>query len=773
MAGRKSPFFDTATTLGKIVAFFGVSALCGVLAAGLLIPAASVAGSSASAGIEFFEALPAELREEPLSVPSRVLAKDGSTIATFYAENRVPVTLDKVSENMRKAIVSIEDERFYEHNGVDLRGITRAAVSNLTSSSRQGASTLTQQYVNNMLINADHLNGVAKEDLTISGDSKSYGDKLREIKLAIAVEKEFSKDEILQGYLNIVLFSGTTYGVEAASQRYFSIPAADLNIQQAAMLAGMVQLPNVYNPVTNPELTTKRRNTVLGAMKRTGAITAEEYEEAVASELELKPRELKSGCVAARTAANFCDYVSRLITSDASFGKTVEDRTRLLFRGGLTIKTTLDPRLQKEAETETRNAIPADDESNLGTALVSVEPGTGNILAMAQNKQYGPQDGTEYTEFNFAVERSLGGSGGFQGGSTMKPYTTLAWLESGHNMWDTVDARRDKYPDTYQWKASCLPGGSVRTYSDDGVWDVNNASAGFKRSMNVDYGLYWSINTATVAQAAQLDLCDIADATARLGVLDQSNQDKETGETLGISPANPSFVLGSAQITPLSQAAAFAAFANEGEYCKPRALTSVEDAAGNQYKVPGVDCSQQIDEKVVRNLNGTLSKIASQRVARGTVNVPIAGKTGTNNGASSTWFVGYTTGVSTAAWVGRNTGNENIFSTRINGQLYPQADSSTFASPMWLAYMKDVVGYYPAEGFGRPDSRPAPVVTPSPSAPRNSGNDSSDNGGGNDSGGNDNGGGNDSGGNDNGGGNDAGGGNGGGQDEPTPPEDDE
>jgi membrane peptidoglycan carboxypeptidase len=736
MAGRKSPFFDTATTLGKIVAFFGVSGLCGVLAAGLMVPAASVAGASASAGIEFFDALPAELQEEPLSVPSRILAKDGSTVATFYAENRVPVTLDKVSQHMKNAIVSIEDERFYDHNGVDVRGIARAAMHNLTSSSQQGASTLTQQYVNNMLINAMSLNGAAKEDLTISG-TKDIGDKLREAKLAIAVEKEMTKEEILQGYLNIVLFSGTTYGVEAAAQRFYSVPASELNIQQSAMLAGMVQLPNVFNPEKNPETSMKRRNVVLGAMLKTGSITQEEYEEAVASDLDVKPRNVKSGCIAAPKAAYFCDYVSHLILADPAYGETKADREKLLYRGGLTIKTTLDPRLQKEAEKETKKMIPADDKSGLGTALVSVQPGTGDILAMAQNKEYGPYEGSEYTEYNFSVERNMGGAGGYQGGSTMKPFTTIAWLESGRNMWDTVNASRDFYPNEFAWKASCLPGGKAYALTDDGGWNVNNASAGFKRSMTVDYGLMWSINTATVAQAAQVDLCDIADATKRVHLVDGV-----TGEPQ--SPAAPSFVLGTASVTPLAQASAFAAFANKGEWCAPRALTEVTDAAGNSYQVPAESCEQALDPKVVANLNGTLSKIASQRVAKGTIDVPIAGKTGTNNGASSTWFLGYTTGISTAAWVGRGSQETNeIFGSRIKGKVYDYADSATFASPMWLAYMKDVIDYYPAESFGRAESRPRPAAPERSTEDSDLGGNnqpSENDGGGNDGGGNDEGG---------------------------------
>ena len=197
MAARKSPFFDTATTLGKIMAFLGISALCGVLAAGLLVPAAAVAGVGATSSIDYFDQLPDELQTSPLSQPSKIYSADGKLIATFYAENRVPVTLDKVSEHMQNAIISIEDVRYYEHGGVDPQGIMRAAMSNVAGGDLQGASTLTMQYVNNVLIDAGASAGKSADELTISG-TKSIGDKLREAKLAIAVEKEYSKEEILR-----------------------------------------------------------------------------------------------------------------------------------------------------------------------------------------------------------------------------------------------------------------------------------------------------------------------------------------------------------------------------------------------------------------------------------------------------------------------------------------------------------------------------------------------------------------------------------------------
>ncbi|ASN38524.1 penicillin-binding protein [Arthrobacter sp. 7749] len=724
MAAKKSPFFDTATTLGKIVAFFGVSALCGVLAAGLMVPVASLAGSGANAGVDIFNALPASFAGEPIAEPSKILAKDGSTIATFYSENRQPVKLKNISPVMRKAIVSIEDERFYQHNGVDMRGIARAAVNNFTSSSQQGASTLTQQYVNNLLINSDSVNGVDRSEMTISG-TKNIADKAREAKLAISIEKEMSKDEILEGYLNLVLFSGRNYGVQAAAQRFYSIDAKDLNLQQSAMLAGMVQLPNAYNPESYPERSIKRRNTVLAAMLRTGAIDKAEYKKAVASDLNLKPHKTLSGCIAADSAAYFCDYVTKLIVSDDAFGKTAEARESLLYRGGLTIKTTLDPKLQKEAEKQSKAMIPADDKSNIGASIVTVEPGSGNILAMGQNKTYSPAEGKEFTEYNFAVEASKGGAGGFQGGSTMKPYTTLAWLQAGNTMSQRISApNRKMYPQSFHWEASCLPAGYTTV---GGGWDPANAVNSWASSGTVDYGLFNSVNSFTVAEASQLDLCDISANTENLGLVDYANYTdlatgKKTTTAQPISPANPSFVIGSAQITPLAQATAFATFANNGEYCENRALTSVTDASGNEYKVKPVTCSQELSPKVVSDLNGTLKKIASQKVAKGAIDYQIAGKTGTNNDANSTWFVGYTSGMSSAAWVGRWDKQRNLETPgyEIAGVTRSWVDSGTWASPLWVNYMKKVGDLYSTDSLGKgsvsPQSTPSSTSTESDSS---------------------------------------------------------
>ncbi|HYH76561.1 MAG TPA: biosynthetic peptidoglycan transglycosylase, partial [Arthrobacter sp.] len=234
-----------AATLGRVIGFFTASALCGVLVASLVVPAVAAAGFGVSSSISFFDRLPEELVVAPPSQSTKVLASDGQVIATFYAENRIKVPLDQMSPYVRDAVIAIEDSRYYKHAGIDPQGILRAAISNITSGGKQGASTITQQYVTNV-INEAYLSQDKKDEVILSGQ-KSVGDKLREMKLAVALEKKFSKEQILEGYLNIVFFNRDAYGIEAASQYYFSTSAKDLTLPQAALLAGLVNSPSFYN----------------------------------------------------------------------------------------------------------------------------------------------------------------------------------------------------------------------------------------------------------------------------------------------------------------------------------------------------------------------------------------------------------------------------------------------------------------------------------------------------------------------------------------------
>ena len=659
--------------------------------AGLFTPLAAVVGAGASTASSVFDELPAELEEEPMSLPSKMYSADGKVIAQFWEENRISVKYEDISQNMIDAIVSIEDERFFEHHGVDGQGLARIVVHNLTSDTTQGASTLTQQYVNNQLINAGFLRG--EKRLTYSG-TKTVGDKLREMKLAVAAEKQMTKEEILEGYLNLVLFSRTTYGVEAASQMFFSKSAKDLNVPEAALLAGVVQSPGAHDPIANPESAKHRQNLVLGAMHRNGKITKEEYEKYTKEPLKLKYKQPKQGCFSANFGPYFCDYVRRQILADETFGKDEDARERLLYRGGLKITTTLDSRLQKIAQKQVENSVPIGDQSGVGATLVSVEPKNGEIKAMAQNTKFSVENKRGHTAVNFNVDKKWGDSGGFQGGSTLKPYVAIAWLESGRTMGSRVNAQRDVFPQYDTWKASCVEGGQIRIL-DEGGWKVNNAIANMKKPMTMDYGLYWSINTATVNAAKELDLCKITDVMDRVGLHRADNEE-------GIDPTTPSFLLGAQPIAPMSQAVGFATFANDGVRCDPRAIRKVTDAAGNSYKVPASKCEQAIDPDVVAQLNTTTKRIASDRIAQGAINFPIAGKTGTNDNESSTWFVGYSKGLSTAAWVGRTTDIKSMVGLNINGVVFRDVWGSIIAGPMWTRYMKEAGPLYDTGAFTSP-----------------------------------------------------------------------
>lgn len=731
MAARKSPFFDTATTLGQIVAFFGVSALCGVLAAGLLVPAAAAAGTAASGSIQFFDDLPSELQAGALAEPSKIYANDGSLIATMYEENRQPIKLDQVSPTMIDAMLAIEDDRFYEHGGVDVQGVIGALASNLTSGTNRGASTITQQYVNSVIIDTNLQN---KQEVVLSG-SKDYGDKLREMKLAIAVEKQLSKDEILEGYFNIVPFSGTTFGVQAASKYFFNVDASELNIPQAALLAGVVNGPSVYSPTGNPELAMQRRNIVIRAMLDKGRITQEEHDAAVATDLGLDITPVPSNCTGAVQAPYFCDYVMHLVLNDERYGATSEDRQKLLYRGGLSIKTTLDPEIQNAAQTainETANPDTTDPE--IGHSMVSMEPRTGKILSMAQNTRYSPEQGAGNSVINFNVDlnqdgdpnKPLGGMGGFQPGSTYKPFTVAAWLDAGKTLNTTLNGSKRTYPAGYTWNASCLPGGR---YGIPEPWTpINYGDTNYKTTTVID-GLANSLNTITMAEINQLDLCKFQEMAFASGIHNGKSSEGKN-EMLGVNP--PSSFGGGGDASPLSMATGFATFAAEGLKCEPRALESVTAADGREFEVPGQDCTQVMKKEVAQGVNAATQQVMTKGSGYYLQNgKPIAGKTGTNDFRSQTWFMGYSTGMVTASWLGNHVwGNArgSMEGKQIGGQVYPEIDGSKIAGPSWKNFIDRIPGQYEANPFTPPPASIMGNVTapprPAPSNEQNKNNNS-------------------------------------------------
>ncbi|WP_460994325.1 transglycosylase domain-containing protein [Sinomonas soli] len=714
MASGRKVLRSTSIGVGRILSFLAVSLLCGVLTAGLMSPAVALAGGAAEGSVQFFDSLPSELEVTPPAQVTRILAADGSLIGSVFSENRTNVPLDQVSQSMRDAIVAIEDYRFYQHGGIDPMGILRALASDV-GGAHQGASTLTQQYVTNVL-NEDLVAQGQGSDVVLNGQ-KGVGDKLREMKLAISLEKKESKDKILQGYLNIVSFSSNAYGVQAASRYFFSEDAKDLTLPQAALLAGLVNGPGYYDPVAYPDRAVGRRNLVLDAMLQHGYITKAQHDSAVKAPLKLKLSPPQQGCAYAAQAPYFCDYVLHQVLNDPAYGATAEDRRQKVERGGLTIRTTLDPRLQGPAQAQA-DATAGANPDKWGASLVTVQPGTGKVLAMAQNSRVLAGQGTGFvTAYNFNVDRTdpagnpLGGVGGMQPGSTMKPATLAAWLDEGKPTDQIVNAAQRRYPPGYPWKTTC---GHVSGSFDSAVpgsVDLQNDEPGWYRPMTVREGIYQSINTATFASAAALDdFCDIQRAADAMGLHDGAGG----GKKLDLSVLGN--ILGASNVAPLTMADAFATFAADGTYCAPLSVTEVDDAKGN--RIGGRDPSCQAGAlkpdaaKAATNVLQDVIKKGSGLLIPQKLGVPDAAKTGTNQYNNQTWVVGYTKGLATASFFGDPFNGSAARLGRnvtVNGKYYPVVDGAYIAGPQWAVYMKKVLGFYDHGDF---DAPPQSLIKP-------------------------------------------------------------
>ncbi|MET3809105.1 transglycosylase domain-containing protein [Arthrobacter sp. UYEF3] len=692
------------TALGRLLLFLVVGAVCGVMVAGLMIPAAAVAGSAAGLSADLVGRLPDELKIGTPAQATTVLANDGSVIATFFSQNRDSVALDQMSPYIRDGIVAIEDARFYEHGGIDPTGILRALAAT-AGGGRQGASTITQQYVNNVIIQS-HI-AAGRPDLVKLGAAKTVGDKIREMKLAIALEKTYSKDQILRGYLNIIYFNNNVYGIQAAAEYYFGALAKDLSLPQAATLAGIINNPAFYDPVTEPDHAVARRNLVLDKMQEQGKISAAAHDNAVKSPIGLNVHPARQGCTAAAMAPYFCDYVQRLVLNDPAYGADESARRGFLYRGGLTIRTTLDPKLQQVAQDQVNATIAGTDPLQRGAELVSIEPGTGKILTMAQNTAYNPADAPGNYMGNFALPASdthgqpLDGAGGFQVGSTIKPFIFAQWLNAGKSMNTILNGAARDYPPGFPWRNSC--GTTTGSYDPAaGTHLLPNDDPHHYYPMTVLQGLYQSINTITFQSASRLDLCDVQRMTTAAGIADG-----HTNEAYNFS--NISNLIGSVDVAPLTMANAFATFASGGVYCAPTALTSIADSGGKALPVPGSDCHQSIDPGVAAGvtyaLKDVLKKGSGYNIPVDKSSYDIFAKTGTTDGNTMTWTVGATAGIATASWFGsyKGTGprwvNQNI---TINGRYYAGVDGADLAGGQWGRFMDAAAPQFKTNAFPQP-----------------------------------------------------------------------
>lgn len=660
------------TTTQQAAKFLGVAALSGVVLAGIALPAAGALGLAAKGTVDGFDEIPANLKTPPLSQRTTILDNQGGQIATVYSRDRTVVPLTKISPYMQKAIIAIEDARFYEHGAVDLKGILRAMNRNVQAGgTAQGASTLTQQYVKNVFVEE------AGDDPTkvAQATQQTLGRKVQELKYAIQVEEELGKKKILENYLNITFFGQQAYGVEAASQRYFSKPAKDLKLEEAAMLAGIVQSPSRYDPVNDKEEATKRRNTVIQRMADVKDISQEEADKAKATPIKLKVKRPKNGCITAVAGSGFfCDYVRQIVTSDPAFGKTAKDRAKLWATGGLTIKTTLDPRSQAASNEAATSRVNETDK--VAASVVQVQPGTGQILAMAQSRPYGLDASKHQTVLNLSVDHKMGGSyAGFQVGSTFKPITAAAALEKGISPAQSFTTPHE----------ISLPGESFRTCdnqpADDKPWEVGNELETEKGMFDMTSALGKSINTYFAKLEQKTGLCETLAMAKKVGY--NRGDNKPLWQVANTT-------LGGQESTPLAMASVYATFANRGTYCSPIAVLSVTKPDGKQIDVPKSTCDRAMSEHTADTINQMLKGVVADGTGQsaGLSDRDNAGKTGTTDERINAWFVGYTPNLSTAVWVGSD-GAKQIPMSNINigGQYYEDVCGGCLPGPIWKTAM--------------------------------------------------------------------------------------
>ena len=708
--------------LGGLVGLVGLSAVAGLLVTASVTPVLAMTGLAGTQALTLFDELPEVLKVDAPMEQSTIYATgvDGKEIAlaSFYEQNRVPVTYEQVSPVLYDAILSSEDKSFYSHGGVNVGATVKALVDNVRGTSSRGASTISQQFVKNVRIqeceqNVDTTSDTYSEELqqcwrdaTEATGAEGIERKLQEMRYAIQIEKDYSKNDILLGYLNIANFGGTVYGIEAAARYYFSTTAAKLTVPQAATLAGIVQNPNTYRidkkegTWTNKEGvaqngeadgyagTKDRRDYVLGRMFADGKITKAQYDEAVASPITPAIKVPTQGCAAAGANAYFCQYVKSIIENDEAFGATDQDRRDLLRRGGLKIYTSLDFRIQNQAARAMSEIVPANyDNDYFGAAGVSIEVGTGRILSMTQNTQFveTPTNDLAKTSLVFAGDQLHGNSGGFQVGSVYKLFTLIDWLEKGHSVNEVLNGR-------VQTNLKIPVCESPQTANTK---EIGNFGGGGGYTASVMDFTRQSLNSGYFAMASQLDICEINKVADRMGVT-LATGEKVTEENV------PYDVLGPKNISPIAIGNAYATVASGGKYCTPRAIDRVVGADGKDRELPAASCTEGVISKEVAAtaayaLQGVMDG-GTGRFANPYDGTPLIGKTGTHD-RWSTMMIESSTKVTTAVWAGRWKGQSDIYQKRagdylLNEMRYPLAKAAQAAAN----------AAYGGDGFPRPDN---------------------------------------------------------------------
>ena len=661
-----------------LVGMLGFSVIAGVLVTVMVTPALAVTGIAATNTIGIFDSLPEfiEIGQQPQQNEIFVTNgknDDGTTkyvsIAVVFDQNREEVSWDNVSPFLKDAVVAGEDRRFYQHGGIDVAGLIRATVGNVLGTSESGASTLSMQLVKNIYIQrALQLPTKEARDAAVKDAQRSTIDrKLKEMKLAIGLEKTYTKDQVLLAYLNIAGFGGNTYGIEAAAQRYYGVTSKDVTLAQAASLIAIVQQPGArsLDDAENYQGNKDRRDFILNMMFTEKMVDQDQLTEALdtpVDETTVTLQASRNGCISAsKYAKQFCDYVVKNVKNLESLGADTKERADNWRIGGYKLYTSLDLRLQKNAQSTIRAfAPPGETRFQLGSAASSVEVGTGRILMMAQNKGFDDSlegGGRTTTAVNYNTDLAYGGSIGFQVGSTYKPFTLLNWLQSGRGLNEVVDANPRTEPQS-KFMDSCA-GPYV------GNFPFKNAS-GETGTRTVLAALVGSVNAAFVSMATQLDQCNTLKIAEALGV-HRAGDDPYTPEVEEAMESNPAAILGTNTIAPLTIAASYAGIASGGIYCRPTAVDYIMNSAGEKLPGQAKECSVALDPEVAATAAYAMQAAYASYSSNARDGIPMIAKTGTTDRAVQTWMTGSTTKVATSAWFGNIVGQYSIYN--YNGGL--------------------------------------------------------------------------------------------------------
>lgn len=551
---------------------------------------------------------------------TRLLAADGSTLAVFYYQNRENTTLDQIPPVMQKAILAVEDKRFYKHGGIDPGAIGRAMIRNVKSGQVvEGGSTISQQYVKNAFLT----------------NERTMSRKLKEVALAYQLEKKYPKKKILALYLNSVYFGDGAWGIKAAAEHYFDKPSSQLNLQEAALLAAMPKGPAAFSPYYAPRAAKARRDLVLRKMLETKSITRQQYQAAVSQPVLVAEHNQMQD----QRVAYFVEYVRN--TMVRKYG------AKTFLRGGWSIHTTLDPRMQSDAQQAIETTL--DRPGDPSASLVSIEPKTGYIRAMVGGKDFASDN------FNLAVQARR------QAGSSFKPFVLITALEQGIS------------PDTSFSGASPTV---IPMPQPAPNWTVNNFGNQGYASLSLVEATVKSVNVVYAQLIMRVGPSAVVDVAHRMGIRSEID-------------ANPSIALGGFTygVSPLDMASAYSTLANRGRHTEPTAVAKIVDPNGAIIYEHKPVLEQALKEEVADTATDVLKQVVQRGTGtRANIGRPAAGKTGSSSNLRDAWFVGYTPQLATAVWVGYP--KQQIAMNSVHGI---GVTGGSFPAEIWQKYMSDAL----------------------------------------------------------------------------------